>query len=85
MGTQPTRELEAALAEMAMTNTTLDKVQEEFRYWRAHSRKITLELVTEHGVSVAKASQLSGHTRQTIKIWLDVHNAEQKGRRDAKR
>jgi hypothetical protein len=81
MSTEPRRDKESALVEMQLTRATLAKQEDDWKFWRAHSRKLTLELVTEHGISVAKASQLSGHTRQTIKIWLDVHNAEQKGRR----
>lgn len=69
---------------MQLTRVTLTKVEDEFRFWRAASRKITLELVTEHGISVAKAAVLSGHTRQTIKIWLDVWNAEHKAQKNSK-
>ena len=78
MSTQPRREVEAAAAELAMTGVALRQAEKEWKDLRALSRRITLELVTEHGLSVAKASQMSGHTRQTIKIWLDVWNAEHK-------
>lgn len=61
-----------------MTTISLVKAEDELKSWRAHSRKLTLELITEHGVSVAKAAQLSGHHRATIKIWLDLWNAEHK-------
>jgi hypothetical protein len=78
MNTKPARDLEDAIAEMDLTRRTLAKVEDDWKFWRASSKQITLELVTVHGVSVAKASLLSGHTRQTIKIWLDVWNAERK-------
>jgi cyclopropane fatty-acyl-phospholipid synthase-like methyltransferase len=82
MATQPRREEEAALAELAMTRVALKHTEDDWKDLRKLSKRITLELVTEHGLSVAKVAQLSGHTRQTIKIWLDVFNAEQKGRRN---
>jgi hypothetical protein len=81
MNTEPQRESEAALAELALTRVALVEAERDWKDLRALSRKITLELVTEHGFSVAKAAQLSGHTRQTIKIWLDVWNAEHKSQR----
>jgi hypothetical protein len=78
MNTHKPRDPEAVLAEVALTGVSLRKAEEEWKALRAHSRKLTLELVTEQGVSVAKAASLTGHTRQTIKIWLNVHNAEHK-------
>jgi len=63
-----------------MTTVALRHTEADWKDLRALSRKLTLELVTEQGVSVAKAARISGHTRQTIKIWLDVFNAEQKNR-----
>ena len=78
MTTHKPRDHEAVLAEVALTGVSLRQAEKEWKDLRAHSRKLTLELVTEQGVSVAKASALTGHTRQTIKIWLDVHNAEHK-------
>ena len=78
MSIQPRREQEAAAAELAMTGVALRQAEKDWKDLRALSKRITLELVTEHGLSVAKVAQMSGHTRQTIKIWLDVWNAEQK-------
>lgn len=78
MTTQPRRDAEAAEAELAMTSVALRHTEADWKDLRALSRKITLELVTDHGYSVANASRLSGHTRQTIKIWLDVWNASHK-------
>ena len=65
-----------------MTRVALKHAEDDWKDLRTLSRRITLELVTEHGLSVAKVAGLSGHTRQTIKIWLDVLNAEQKGRQN---
>jgi hypothetical protein len=58
------------------TREKLTVIEREWKSWRDQSRTLTLELVTLHGVSVARASQLSGHHRNTITAWLNVHNAE---------
>lgn len=66
------------------TRAKLESIEREWKHWRDQSRHLTVKLVTEHGISVAKASVLSGHHRNTIGIWLQVHNAEEKGRRKLK-
>lgn len=63
------------------TRQKLEAIEREWKHWRMQSRTLTLELVTMHGFSVAKASQISGHHRATITAWLQVHNAEQRGRK----
>lgn len=60
------------------TRQKLAEIEREFKHWRDQSRTLTIELVTKEGFSVARASQLSGHHRNTIKVWLDVWNAEHK-------
>jgi len=81
MGTKPRREEEAVLAEMAMTRVALQHTEDDWKDLRALSKKLTLELITDQGFSVAKAAKISGHHRQTITIWLNLHNAEQKSAR----
>lgn len=61
-----------------LINASLAKIEDEFKFWRAASRKNVLEMITEQGVSVARAALLSGHHRATITVWLQVHNAEKK-------
>jgi tRNA U34 5-carboxymethylaminomethyl modifying enzyme MnmG/GidA len=76
---KPTAEETAqAIAKLNENREELLEAEQEWKGLRYLNRQMTLELVTQHGVSVAKASRLSGHTRQTIKIWLDVWNAEHK-------
>jgi hypothetical protein len=62
------------------TRQKLEVIEREWKSWREQSRTLTVELVTVHGVSVARASQLSGHHRNTITAWLNIHNAEMKAR-----
>lgn len=81
MDLTPEEEQEADMALLALTTVALRQAEQEWKDLRAQSRRLTLKLVTDYGISVAKASRMSGHTRQTIKIWLDVHNAEHKSAR----
>lgn len=67
------------LQALSETREKLAEIEREFKYWRQQSRTLTVELITKHGFSVLRASQLSGHNRQTVKIWLDLYNAERKG------
>jgi hypothetical protein len=70
--------LEAAIARQALLNVSVSQVEKEWKELRAQSRKNTLELITELGVSVARAHQITGHHRATITTWLQIHNAEKK-------
>jgi hypothetical protein len=66
------------LQALSETNQKLAAIEREWKHWRLQSKTLTLELITMHGYSVSKAAQLSGHHRNTIKIWLTIHNAETK-------
>lgn len=57
--------------------------EEQLKLARERSRAYVIQAVTEQGLSVAKAAELSGHHRQTITLWLEIHNAEKKGRESA--
>lgn len=54
--------------------------EEALKLARERSRAYVIQAITEQGLSVAKAAELSGHHRQTITLWLQIHNAEKKGR-----
>jgi hypothetical protein len=70
--------LEAAIARQALLNVSVAQVEKEWKDLRAQSRENTIHLITECGMSVAGANRITGHHRATIKVWLDVHNAEKK-------
>jgi hypothetical protein len=57
-----------------------ESLEEQLKESRERSRAYVLQAVIEQGLSVAKAAELSGHHRQSITLWLQIHNAEQKGR-----
>jgi len=63
------------------TRAKLEAIEREWKHWRMQSRTLALELITRDGFSVAKVAMLSGHHRNTLKVWLDLHNAEQKNAR----
>jgi len=69
---------EQTLVHLAETRGTLTAIEERWKIYRQTSKDLTVRLITEHGYSVARAAELSGHHRQTISIWLKIHNAETK-------
>lgn len=76
---------EDELEVLAETRQKLAAVEREWKMLRETSRATTMRLITEHHVSIAKAAQLSGHHRNTIMVWLKVHNALRKDPREIKR
>lgn len=75
---------EDRLQALKETREKLAVIEREWKHWRDQSKSITLELVIEDGLSVAKAAELSGHHRNSIKVWLDLWNAEQNVARKSK-
>lgn len=76
----PYDEQTAAHQEQALQETRqkLAAIESEWKSLREESRRLTVELITQHGYSVANAARLSGHHRTTITTWLQVWNAEHK-------
>jgi hypothetical protein len=69
---------EQTLVHLAETRGTLAAIEERWKIYRQTSKELTVRLITEHGYSIAKAAELSGHHRASISIWLKVYNAENK-------
>lgn len=63
------------LRQLADVRDTLAAIEASWKDYRAQSRELTLRLITEHRYSLSRASQLSGHHRNTIGVWLKIHNA----------
>jgi len=78
MSETPRDPREAAELRLALWKAQLDEIEQQWKVLRAQARAELLDAITEHGISVAKASRITGHHRQTIKIWLDIYNAEHK-------
>lgn len=76
-------ELEALLEKQFLLNISLEQAEKDWKNLREESRKNALLLLTEHGISLARTSAITGHHRNTLKIWLDVYNAERKGQGSA--
>ena len=66
------------MVHLAEVRGTLAAIEERWKIYRQTSKELTVRLITEHGYSIARAAELSGHHRQTITIWLKIHNAEMK-------
>jgi hypothetical protein len=69
---------EDRLQALAETRQLLEAVERERQHLWNQSRAISMELITEDRLSVAKVAMLSGHHRNTLGVWLDVWNAEHK-------
>jgi hypothetical protein len=63
------------------TRAKCEALEREWKHWRNQSRILSLELISEDKLSMQRVAQLSGHHRATIKVWLDVYNAEMRGRK----
>lgn len=78
---QPPYSIEQRLAQVRLVR---EEREASLKMARDLSRQIVLEAITEEGISVAKASEISGHNRATVTTWLQIHNAEKKGRAEGK-
>lgn len=67
------------LDELHNVQQQLAAIEEQWKHWRAKSREISLQLITEDKLPVAEVARLSGHHRNTLNVWLQVFNAETKG------
>lgn len=77
---EPTEEKseEQTLADLRAVGEVLDAISKTWAIKRAESRELTLRLITDYGYNVSRAAKLSGHHRNTILIWLKIHNAGKK-------
>jgi ribosomal protein S6 len=61
---------------LSQVRQELSELEKAFKSKRDVSRELTVKLVSEYRYSVARAADLSGHHRNTIAVWLQIHNAE---------
>jgi hypothetical protein len=78
MTTEEEWELPQVLEALRWKRQQLADHEAEWKNLRQHSKDLTLRLITKHGYSVMAAAHESGHHRNTIKVWLDLYNAETK-------
>jgi O-methyltransferase involved in polyketide biosynthesis len=72
---------QAILSELAGHKANGERLAQQFADHRAAVRERALTAVTHYGISVMRAAQEAGIDRRTLTTWLQVHNAENKGRR----
>lgn len=61
-----------------MWHDRVTEAEEQGKFLRAQEKETLMRAITEEGLSVARAAQITGYDRRTITIWLRVFNAEQK-------
>lgn len=66
--------------ELEQLRTEGERLAKMFRQHREDLRAVALRAVTHYGVSVVRAATAGGMDRRTLTVWLQVFNAENKGR-----
>ena len=67
-----------------MYRDRLAEIEESWKFARAAAKANLLECITREQISLARAAEMSGHDRRTIKVWLDLWNAEHKNEQKKK-
>jgi hypothetical protein len=81
MGTNTNQTLEQTMRDLAESRGKLDAIEERWKAERDWNRILTVRLVTQHELTIARVSQLTGHHRNTVSLWVQIHNAEEKAKR----
>ena len=71
--------LNQVLGALTETRRRLSVIEASWKEERAVSRRLTIQLITEHGYSINKAAMVSGHQRNTITTWLAADGFQVKG------
>lgn len=82
MSTDIQQTIDQTLRDIAESRGKLEAIENRWKVERAWNRALTVRLVTQHGLSVAKAADATGHHRNTVSLWVQLHNAEEKVRRE---
>lgn len=80
MSTDIQQTIDQTMRDIAESRGKLDAIEEAWKIARAHNRALTVRLVVQHGLSVQKAADATGHHRNTVSLWVQLHNAEEKAR-----
>jgi len=62
--------LDPLLKSVAETRGKYEAAEARWKQLRAESRALTVQLVCDHGFSMAKASRLTGHHVNVIRVWV---------------
>jgi hypothetical protein len=73
--------VEDRLQALKETREKCESLEREWKHWRNQSRILSLELIDVDRISAARVAQLSGHHRNTLKVWLDLYNAEKRAQK----
>jgi predicted HTH domain antitoxin len=81
MGTDMRQTLEQTTRDLAESRGKLEAIEANWKIAREWNRTLTVRLVVQHELSIAKVAELTGHHRNTVSLWVQLHNAEEKARR----
>lgn len=73
--------IEQTMRDLAESKGTLDAIEAKWKTEREWNRALTVRLVTQHELSIAKVAEMTGHHRNTVSLWVQLHNAEEKARK----
>lgn len=65
-------QLDSILRSVAETRGKLDATEDYWKRLRQESKSLALQLVFDHGYSVNKTALVTGHHRNTIKVWIEA-------------
>lgn len=79
----PHAPLENILRSAAETRAQLLDSEASWKQLRAESRALAMALIFDHGYSIAKTSLVTGHHRNSLKLWADIETARRSSPEDA--
>lgn len=62
--------IDSVLKSVAETRGKLDAAETYWKRLRGHSRQLALSLIFDHGYTITKTARLTGHHRNTLKVWV---------------
>ena len=68
--------IDYVLKSVAETRGKLDATETYWKALRRESRSLALTLILDYGYSVDKTHRLTGHHRNTLKVWVDREERE---------
>lgn len=73
--TNSTAEEATVLQHALDTRAQLADIEARWKQLRADSRRYAVELMFDHGYSISRTSTITGHHRQTLKMWAEIEAA----------
>jgi predicted HTH domain antitoxin len=81
MSTDIQQSIDQTMRDLAESRGKLEAIEANWKIQREWNRALTVRLVIQHELSIAKVAEMTGHHRNTVSLWVQLHNAEEKARR----